>query len=66
VGLPPERLKLLMRPNLTGPSPTQGAALDLPPRNYEPVGEHRAKLDLGSARPTLPRARSVSCPILNQ
>src|SRR5262249_46251563 len=27
---------------------------------------HRANLDLGSARPALPRARSVSCPLLNQ
>src|SRR5262245_31835356 len=27
---------------------------------------HRANLDLGSARPALPRARSVSCPVLNQ
>src|SRR5215470_7801769 len=27
---------------------------------------HRATLDLGSARPALPRARSVSCPVLNQ
>jgi hypothetical protein len=27
---------------------------------------HRANLDLGSARLSLPRARSVSCPLLNQ
>src|SRR5262249_38435727 len=43
----------------------QSLASRAEPGRTAPCG-HRANLDLRSARPGLPRARSVSCPVLNQ